>query len=145
MKLNQIMTTDVEVIAPTGTVFDAAKKMRDLDIGVLPVCDGKRLVGMITDRDVTIRAIAEAHDPNSMLVRDCMTPELVYCFEDQSEVDAERIMAEKQIRRLPVLTREKELAGIVSLGDIATKSDNVQETGRTLREISEPASVFALP
>lgn len=139
MKLKEIMTTDVEVVAPTGTVFDAAKKMRDLDVGVLPVCDGQRLVGMITDRDVTIRATAEARDPSSTLVRDCMTPELVYCFEDQSEVEAERIMAEKQIRRLPVLTREKQLAGIVSLGDIATKCGQVQETGRTLREISEPA------
>jgi CBS domain-containing protein len=139
MKLKEIMTTDVEVVAPTGTVFDAAKKMRDLDVGVLPVCDGQRLVGMITDRDVTIRATAEGCDPNNMLVRDCMTPELVYCFEDQSEVEAERIMADKQIRRLPVLTREKQLAGIVSLGDIATKSEQVQETGRTLREISEPA------
>jgi CBS domain-containing protein len=139
MKLKQIMTTDVEVVPPTGTVFEAAKKMRDLDVGVLPVCDGGRLVGMITDRDVTIRATAEARDPDRTLVRDCMTPELVYCFEDQSEVEAERIMAQKQIRRLPVLTREKQLAGIVSLGDIATKSGQVQETGRTLREISEPA------
>jgi CBS domain-containing protein len=140
MKLKDIMTTDVEVVAPTGTVFDAAKKMRDLDVGALPVCDGQRLVGMITDRDVTIRAAAEARDLNTMLVRDCMTPELFYCFEDQSEIEAERIMAEKQIRRLPVLTREKRLAGIISLGDIA-KSGEVRDTGRTLREISEPAHV----
>jgi CBS domain-containing protein len=138
MKVKEIMTTDVAIVTPTVTVLDAAKRMRDLDIGILPVCDGKRLVGMITDRDITIRATAEARDPTSTLVRDCMTPELDYCFEDQSEVEAERIMAEKQIRRLPVLTREKQLAGIVSLGDIATQCGKLEETGRTLREISEP-------
>ena len=139
MKVKDIMTTDVAVVAPTVTVLDAAKTMRDLDVGVLPVCDGKRLVGMVTDRDITIRATAEARDPASTIVRDCMTPELDFCFEDQSEVEAERIMAEKQIRRLPVLTREKQLAGIVSLGDIATQGGKLEETGRTLREISEPA------
>lgn len=139
MQLREIMTRDVEVVAPTDTVFNASKKMRDLDAGSLPVCDGERLVGMITDRDITIRATAEARDPNNTLVRECMTPEMVYCFEDQSEVEAERVMAEKQIRRLPVLTREKQLAGIVSLGDLATKTDQVQQTGKTLREISEPA------
>jgi len=140
MKVKDIMTTDVAVVAPTVTVLDAAKRMRDLDVGVLPVCDGKRLVGMVTDRDITIRATAEARDPSNTTVRDCMTPELDYCFEDQSEVEAEQIMAEKQIRRLPVLTREKQLAGIVSLGDIATQGGKLEETGRTLREISEPAN-----
>jgi len=139
MQLRELMTTDVEVVGPTDSVFEASKKMRDLDIGVLPVCDGRRLVGMITDRDITIRAIAEARDPNKTNVRDCMTPEIVYCFEDQSDDEAERIMGEKQIRRLPVLSRDKELTGIVSLGDLATKTAEMQETGRTLREISEPA------
>ena len=139
MQLRELMTTDVEVVGPTDSVFEASKKMRDLDIGGLPVCDGRRLVGMITDRDITIRATAEARDPNKTNVSECMTPEIVYCFEDQSEDEAERIMGEKQIRRLPVLSRDKELTGIISLGDLATKTAEMQETGRTLREISEPA------
>jgi CBS domain-containing protein len=139
MKIKELMTTEVEVIAPGDSVLTASKKMRDLDFGSLPVCDGERLIGMITDRDITLRATAEGRDPNTTLVRDCMTPEIVYAFEDQDDVEAERIMADKQIRRLPVITRDKQLAGIVSLGDLACKSGQNQETGRTLAEISEPA------
>src|SRR3954447_8754712 len=115
MRLRQIMNTDVEMIQPESPVSEAAKKMKLLDSGALPVCDGRRLLGMITDRDITIRATAEGRDPDKTLVRDCMSPELVYAFEDQNEKEAERLMQEKQIRRLPVLTREKQLAGIVSL------------------------------
>ena len=140
MQLKEIMTAAVEVIRPDSSIADAAKKMRSLDVGSLPVCDGERLVGMITDRDITIRATADGRDPNNTLVRDCMSPEIVYCFEDQSAEEAERLMQEKQIRRLPVLTREKQLAGIIALGDLATKIDDVQQVGRTVREISEPAA-----
>lgn len=140
MQLKKIMTADVEVIRPESSIADAAKKMRSLDVGSLPVCDGERLVGMITDRDITIRATADGRDPNNTLVRDCMSPEIVYCFEDQSAEEAERLMQEKQIRRLPVLTRDKQLAGIIALGDLATKTDDVQQVGRTVREISEPAA-----
>ena len=140
MQLKEIMTADVEVIRPDSSIADAAKKLRSLDVGSLPVCDGERLVGMITDRDITIRATADGRDPNNTLVRDCMSPEIVYCFEDQSAEEAERLMQEKQIRRLPVLTREKQLAGIIALGDLATKTDDVQQVGRTVREISEPAA-----
>lgn len=140
MQLKKIMTADVEVIRPDSSIADAAKKMRSLDVGSLPVCDGERLVGMITDRDITIRATADGRDPNNTLVRDCMSPEIVYCFEDQSAEEAERLMQEKQIRRLPVLTRDKQLAGIIALGDLATKTDDVQQVGRTVREISEPAA-----
>ena len=140
MQLKEIMTAAVEVIRPDSSIADAAKKMRSLDVGSLPVCDGERLVGMITDRDITIRATADGRDPNNTLVRDCMSPEIVYCFEDQSAEEAERLMQEKQIRRLPVLTREKQLAGVIALGDLATKTDDVQQVGRTVREISEPAA-----
>lgn len=140
MQLKEIMTADVEVIRPDSSIADAAKKMRSLDVGSLPVCDGERLLGMVTDRDITIRATADGRDPNNTLVRDCMSREIVYCFEDQSAEEAERLMQEKQIRRLPVLTREKQLAGIIALGDLATKTDDVQQVGRTVREISEPAA-----
>ncbi len=140
MQLKEIMTADVEVIRPDSSIADAAKKMRSLDVGSLPVCDGERLLGMVTDRDITIRATADGRDPNNTLVRDCMSREIVYCFEDQSAEEAERLMQEKQIRRLPVLTREKQLAGIIALGDLAMKTDDVQQVGRTVREISEPAA-----
>jgi len=137
MQLREIMTTDVEVIRPESPLTEAARKMKSLDVGALPVCDGRRLLGMITDRDITIRATAEERDPRNTLVRDCMSPEMVYCFEDQDPKEAERIMQEKQIRRLPVLTREKQLAGIVALGDLATKTGDVQQVGRTVREVSQ--------
>jgi CBS domain-containing protein len=115
MLLKEIMTTDVEVIEPETSIANAAKKMRSLDVGALPVCDGRRLIGMVTDRDITIRATADARNPDSTFVRDCMSPEIVYCFDDQDVEEAERVMQEKQIRRLPVLTRDKQLAGIVAL------------------------------
>ena len=139
MLLKEIMTTDVEVIEPETSITNAAKKMRSLDVGALPVCDGRRLVGMVTDRDITIRVTAEARNPDSTCVRDCMSPEIVYCFDDQDVEEAERVMQEKQIRRLPVLTRDKQLAGIVALGDLATKTGDIQQVGRTTREVSEPA------
>jgi CBS domain-containing protein len=139
MQLKEIMTTDVEVIKPESPISEAAKKMRSLDVGALPVCDGRRLLGMLTDRDITIRATAEGQDPGKILVRDCMSRELVYCFEDQDIKEAERVMQDKQIRRLPVLTREKLLAGIVALGDLATKTGDVQQVGRTVREVSKPS------
>jgi CBS domain-containing protein len=139
MQLQEIMTIDVAVVRPTATLAEAAEKMCTLNVGILPVCDDDRLVGMITDRDITIRATAKELDPKNTIVFDCMSPEVFYCFEDQDPIEAERIMADKQVRRLPVLTRKKQLAGIISLGDLATKSGQVQETGRTLRKISEPA------
>jgi CBS domain-containing protein len=139
MKISEIMTTDVEIVRPDASVAEAAKKMRALDVGALPVCDGRRLLGMITDRDITIRATAEGGDPNQASVQDSMSAEIVYCFEDQDIKEAERLMQEKQIRRLPVLTRNKELAGIVSLGDLAAKTGDVQGVGRTVREVSQPS------
>jgi CBS domain-containing protein len=138
MQLKEIMTTDVEVIKPESSITEAAKKMRSLDVGALPVCDGRRLLGMLIDRDITIRATAESRDPDKTLVRDCMSRELVYCFEDQDIKEAERVMQDKQIGRLPVVTREKLLAGIVALGDLATKTGDVQQVGRTVREVSKP-------
>src|SRR5919204_3278857 len=100
MLLKEVMTTDVEVIRPESSVTEAAKKMKSLDVGALPVCDGRRLLGIVTDRDITVRATAEARDPDQTLVRDCMSAEIIYCFEDQSIQEAERLMQEKQIRRL---------------------------------------------
>lgn len=138
MHIKDIMTEEVEVIAPETLVEEAAKRMRALDVGALPVCDGERLVGVLTDRDLTIRAVAEGRNPKTTKVREAMTPEVAYCFEDQEAEEAEKIMEKNQIRRLPVLDRNKRLVGIVSLGDFAIK-DNEKRAGRTLEKISEPS------
>jgi CBS domain-containing protein len=113
MQLRDIMTTDVEVIAQDATIGEAAKKMKALDVGALPVCDGERLCGMITDRDIAVRAVAEGRDAHSA-VRDSMTDEVVYCFEDQEYEDAAALMRQHQVRRLPVVNREKRLVGVVA-------------------------------
>ena len=140
MNVKDIMTENVEVIGPDTSLYDAARKMRDLDVGSLPVCDGERLIGMLTDRDLAVRAVAEGRDPKTDPVRDSMTPGIAYCFADQTAAEAERIMAEKQIRRLPVLDRDKRLVGIVSLGDFATKTDEPRAVGKTLEKVSEPGA-----
>jgi CBS domain-containing protein len=137
MKLTDIMTHGVEIISPDTTVADAADTMRNLDLGALPVCDGTRLVGMLTDRDIIIRAVAEGRDPTQTRVSSCMTPDVIYCFQDQEAEEAEKLMQEKQIRRLPILDRDKQLVGILALADIATKTDDAAETARTIREISQ--------
>jgi CBS domain-containing protein len=138
MKLRDLMTENVEVITPDTSLEQAARKMRDLDVGVLPVCDGERLLGMLSDRDLIIRATAEGRDPKSTPVRESMTPEIVYCFEDQEASEAEQLMSERQIRRLAVLDHDKRLVGIVSLGDLATKTDKTRAVGKTLEKVSEP-------
>jgi CBS domain-containing protein len=121
MKLKDIMSTEVEIVRPDASIQKAAEKMRSLDVGALPVCDGRRLIGMVTDRDITIRATAGGRDPKTTLVRDCLSSEPVYGFEDQDLEDAQTLMEQKQIRRLPVMSRDKELVGIVALGDLAAK------------------------
>jgi len=139
MKISEIMTPEVGVLAPEATLDEAAEQMRDLDVGLLPVCDGDRLVGMITDRDITIRAVAEGMDPREIQVGSVMTPEVRYCYEDQDVEDAAKLMNELQIRRLPILNRGKRLVGIVSLGDLATRTDDTTISGETLEGVSEPS------
>jgi CBS domain-containing protein len=138
MQLKNIMTEEVGVIAPKTSICEAAKRMRSLDVGALPVCDGNRLVGMLTDRDLAIRAVAEGRDPNSTTAEDTMSPAIIYCFDDQDTAEAERVMRERQVRRLPVVNRDKRLVGIVSLGDLATK-DDVSAAGETLEKVSQPS------
>lgn len=138
MKLSEIMTRDVEIIQPDDSLQLAAKKMRDRDIGFLPVCDGTELMGVLSDRDLTIRALAEGMDVNVMLSRDLMTTPAVFCYDDQDVTEAARIMEEKQIRRLVVLGREGEqLVGVISLGDLARASTNGL-SGQVLKQVSAP-------
>lgn len=139
MQLKDIMTRDVEVVHPNMKLEEAARKMDALDIGPLPVCDEGRLVGMITDRDITVRATAAGADPRSTRVQDVMTRDVVYGYEDQDVNEAARIMQERQIRRLLVLNRDKRLVGIVSLGDLAVDAENTRLSGETLEGVSRPA------
>lgn len=137
MKLKDIETKNPQVINPDQTIAEAARKMKEIDVGMLPVCDGHRLLGAITDRDIVIRAIADGRDPLSTKVQEAMTREIHYCFEDDEVKDAARLMEEKQIRRLPVVNRENQLVGIVSLGDLALRSDDDEMAEEVLEGVSE--------
>jgi CBS domain-containing protein len=139
MQIKAIMTRDVQCVSPDDSIQEAARWMRDLNIGPLPVCDHDRLAGMVTDRDIAVRAVAEGRDPKTTKVRDVMSEGLVYCFEDQNMQDAARLMQSNQVRRLLVLNHDKRLVGIVSLGDLAADAGDPQRTGEVLQDISEPA------
>jgi CBS domain-containing protein len=136
--VRDVMSRDPDVVKPDAKVNEAARKMRDLDVGSLPVCDGQRLVGMITDRDISIRATAEAKDPKTTAVREVMSPEVAWVFEDEPATMAASVMRQRQIRRLPVLDRNDKLVGIVALGDLATDLQSDTVKGETLEEISRP-------
>jgi CBS domain-containing protein len=138
MQVSQILTRDVETVRPDTSVKEVAQRMRSADIGSLPVCDGRRLLGMVTDRDITIRITAEGRDAASTPVQEAMTPEIDFVFEDADVQEAARIMRDRQIRRLPVLSRDKQLVGIVSLGDLAVAGDD-RTSGDTLQHVSEPS------
>ena len=143
MKLSEIMTRDVIVIQPDDTLQSAAKKMRDHNIGFLPVCDGDTLLGVISDRDITIRALADGMDVSIMLGRDLMTSPAIYCFDDQEVAEVAQIMKDNQIRRLVVVDREnKRLAGVISLGDLARNGTN-DLSGEVLQKVSEPDTAEA--
>jgi CBS domain-containing protein len=133
------MTRDVEVIGPDDSIQTAAQKMRDRDVGFLPVCDGERLTGVVSDRDIAVRVIAEGRDTRSVVSRDLLSSPVIYCFADQEVGDAARLMHDKQIRRLVVLDRDsKRMVGVVSLGDIATNSAE-EISGEVLQGVSEPS------
>lgn len=138
-KVKDVMTADVEVVQPQDTLVEAAEKMRALNVGPLPVCDGDRLVGLITDRDIVVRAVAMGHDVRATTVSEAMTDDLTYCFEDDPVEKAEQLMKEHQIRRVLVLNASKRLVGILSLGDLAIEGDE-RRAGDTLESVSEPAA-----
>jgi len=139
MKLRDIMTRDVECVRPGETLQEAARKMKDRDVGPMPVCgDDDKIAGMLTDRDIVIRAVAEGKDPRTTRVQDAMSEGVTWCFEDQDPEEAAELMQERQIRRLLVMSRDKRLVGIVSLGDLATEGKKKQ-AGETLRAVSEPS------
>ena len=137
MKIEEILTPDPQCATPETTLTQAAQIMKQFDVGMLPVCDNDRLVGTITDRDIVIRAIAGGSDPATTTVAKAMTPEMVYCFEDEDIVEAALLMERKQVRRLPVINRNKCLVGIVSLGDLAVRTHRERLMGEVLESISE--------
>jgi CBS domain-containing protein len=136
MKVSEVMTKDVRLIEPTQTIREAARLMAEMDAGIMPVREGDRLVGMITDRDIAVRAVAEGKGPDTP-IREVMTQDVKYCYEDDDTDDVARNMADIQVRRLPVLTREKRLVGIVSLGDMAM-SNGSSQVGDAVAGISQP-------
>ena len=139
MLLKEIMTHNIEVVSPGDTLEQAARKMEELNVGPMPVCEGNRVVGLLTDRDITVRAVAAGCDPKTTLVADVMTPDIISCYEDQDVREAARLMKEKQIRRLPVMSRANQLVGIVSLGDLATEAGDPGQPGEVLKDVSEPS------
>jgi CBS domain-containing protein len=142
MQVSEIMTRQVEIASPGDTLQQAAKLMGRLDSGVLPVGDNDRLVGMITDRDIAIRGVAEGKDPKQAKVSDVMSREVKYCFEDDDIDEVSENMAELQVRRLPVMNRDKRLTGIISLGDIA-RANEPRDTGEALKGISQKGGMHS--
>jgi len=136
-RIGDVMTRKPRVIQPDATVADAAAMMRRLDVGALPVCDGSRLIGMVTDRDITTRSTADGRDPYLTPVRDVMSPGVAWATEDDLVEEAARIMREHQIRRLPIVDERHSLVGVVSLGDLATEVGDDRVSGDTLEKISE--------
>jgi CBS domain-containing protein len=135
MKVNEAMTKDVRVANPEETIQQAARTMANLDAGVLPVGEKDRLLGMITDRDIAVRDIAQGRGPKAK-VPDGMTEDVKYCFDDQDIKDVTRNMADSQVRSLPALIRDKRLVDILSLGDISVSRG--KGAGEALRGISRP-------
>jgi CBS domain-containing protein len=137
MQAGDVMTRDVVTVRPDAMIREAARMMDELNVGALPVCDGRRLVGIITDRDFVIRSTADGMRPDATPVHAVMTEEVCWCFEDDAVEKIEDAMARRQIRRMPVVDRDKRLVGMITLGDLAT--DRAPGAGDALRRISEPS------
>jgi CBS domain-containing protein len=136
LKVRDIETQHPESVGPDAQVMQAAQIMQRLDVGVLPVCDGERLIGVVTDRDITLRSTAEGRDPRQTPVREVMSTNPVCCYEDQDVAECVALMEQKQIRRLPVVDGAQRLVGIISLGDLAIRSRNERLAGEVLNRVS---------
>jgi CBS domain-containing protein len=138
MNISQIMTADAQCIDSHASLTEAAERLRDLDIGALPVCEDDRVIGMLTDRDIAVRGVAGHCPPDDTLVRDVMSEGIVFAFDDQDVREAAQIMRDRQIRRLPVLDRRNRLVGMLSLGDMAVGHLPADACGATLQGICQP-------
>jgi len=137
MKIQDVMTADVSFVGPDTPILEIARKMRDGDIGSTPVIENDRLAGIVTDRDIVVRVIAEGGDVRTKTARDAMSPGILYCYADDSVEAVLENMGGRQIRRLPVVDSDKRLVGVVSLGDLAL-SGKRKAAGEALQEISQP-------
>ncbi|WP_341922730.1 CBS domain-containing protein [Polaromonas sp. YR568] len=136
--VNDVMTRDVRTLTPSDTVTSAAKAMEELDVGVIPVCEGDKLLGMVTDRDIVVRAVAQGLDGNTPLAK-VMSTDIRTARETDDLDTVLADMAASQIRRLPVLDGAERLVGIISIGDIAVKGQDEEDVGQSLADISSPA------
>jgi len=139
MKVREILTPNPEVIHPEASLCEAAQKMAQWDIGMLPVCDGDRLVGTLTDRDIVVRAVRKGYDLIHTLVKDVMTSRVRYCFEDDAVESAAQIMEDNQIRRLPVMNADKRLVGMISVGDLAVRTHDEHLVEEVMEHVCLPA------
>ena len=140
MLVKDIMTRDVGVLPPDATILLAAQEMKRLDCGMIPICERGRILGIITDRDIAIRAAAGGLDPSNTPVSAIMSHDsLVYCYEDENVADVARVMSDHQVRRVPVLDHGKRLVGVISLGDLATLTRDAELAGDVLDNVSEPS------
>jgi CBS domain-containing protein len=139
MQVREIMTKNIKLASPDDTVQAAAKRMVEIDAGALPVGENDRLIGLITDRDITARVVAVGKSPEACKVRDAMSAGVKYVYDDETTDDVARNMSSLQVRRLPVLNRDKRLVGIVSLADLATRHDG-PAAGHAVRNISQPSA-----
>lgn len=137
--LRDVMSSQPAYLSTDESIQRAAQLMQQLDIGSLPVCDGRRLMGIVTDRDITVRCTAAGHDPAKTRVGDAMSSDPLWCTEEDAIEDACRKMAEHQVRRIPIVDRDHQLVGMVSLGDLAVKNDDPKGTSETLKDISQPS------
>jgi CBS domain-containing protein len=135
MNVKDVVSKHAECISPTASLQTAVQQMRDLDVGLLPVCEYDRIVGIITDRDIIVRGVCQGYDPKTTTVSEIMTPEIVFCFEDQDVQEAARLMRNRQIRRLAVLSRNLRFIGIISLGDLAVEFGDEHLALETLERV----------
>ena len=140
MQVSQCMSRNVEVVDPDTSLREAARTMARIDAGVLPVGENDRLVGINTDRDIAVRAVAEGREPDAP-VRDVMSQDIKYCYDDADAEEVLENMGALQLRRMPVVDRDKRLVGIVSIGDLAKEEEG--ETGEAMREITQPGGAHA--
>lgn len=135
MKVRDCMSQNVRTLSPQQTIRDAAQCMAECDVGAVPVAGGDRLIGMITDRDIAVRAVCKGMGPDTS-IEQVMSPSIKYCFDDEDIEDVARNMGDIQLRRLPVMDRQKRLVGILSLGDIALGQNDYEAVGESLSGIS---------
>jgi CBS domain-containing protein len=135
-QLKDVMSRDVKMVTPQTTIREAAQQMRDGDFGMLPVAENDRMVGAISDRDIAVRAVADDKGPETP-VRDVMSPGICWAYEEDSVERAAQLMSERQVRRLPIVNKAKRLVGIVSLGDFAVETEEIEPAAEALSGISQ--------